>query len=257
MHDELFDRFENRLEDLGLLVDKVDENGLIHIDVGEKTLRISLDNIRKSFDQDGTFDHLDNLIDSIHSYLMEVPIPDWEKIKDRVYFSLYPSNHDFSDFINESVTSDFNKCYLHYDDKQYKWINKQKLETWNIDEATFKEHVNINMNILLEESKIETMILENGATVAFFDTKINELKSALLMSSNLKQKISPILGWPIFSVLPVCDFCYMFSSLDKDILIDALGATVVKEYKESGYEITKEIIEISDSGIEAIGKYDE
>jgi len=82
------------------------------------------------------------------------------------------------------------------------------------------------------------------------------LKSALLFSTNLKQKVSSIIGWPIYCVLPVRDFCYIFSASDKDKLINELGQTVVKEYNESGYEITKEIIKISYDGIEAIGKYD-
>ena len=46
MQDEIFDRFKSRLEDLGLTMDKIDEEGLIHIDIGENTLRISLDNVR-------------------------------------------------------------------------------------------------------------------------------------------------------------------------------------------------------------------
>lgn len=101
------------------------------------------------------------------------------------------------------------------------------------------------------------MTLENGATLAYFDTEIEELNSALLMASNLKHKISSILGWPIYSVLPVSDFCYMFSIHDKDILIDSLRPIVVKEFNESGYEITKEIIEISDDGVRTIGRYDD
>lgn len=255
MQDELFDRFKIRLEDLGLTIAKIDDDGLIHIDVGGNTLQISLENIRKSFKQDGTFEHLDNLVDSIHSYLMEIQIPGWEESRHSVYLSLFPGSYDFADFINEPVTGDFNIYYLYYDGKQYTWLNKQQLEDWDIDETTFKKQVGVNMNRLLDESSIETKVLENGTTLAYFNTEIEELKSALLMSGKLKQKVSPILGWPIFSVLPVRDFCYMFSSEDKDILIDALGSTVVKEYNESGYEITKEIIEISDDGIKAIGKY--
>jgi hypothetical protein len=47
----------------------------------------------------------------------------------------------------------------------------------------------------------------------------------------------------------------MFDEMDKDDLISSLGDTVLKEYQNSGYEITTEIIKISDEGIEAIGKY--
>ena len=140
MKDELFDRFKARVEDLGLTINMVDEDGLIHIDIDENTLRISLDNVRKCFEQDGQMDHLDNLIDSISSYLTEIPIPGWEDAKNNVYLSLFPNSHDFSDFINEPVTGDFNTYYLYYDGKQYIWINKQQLDDWNIDEPTFKRN---------------------------------------------------------------------------------------------------------------------
>ena len=43
----------------------------------------------------------------------------------------------------------------------------------------------------------------------------------------------------------------MFSEQDKDALIDSLGDTVLKEYQNSGYEITTEILRISDAGIQA------
>ena len=47
----------------------------------------------------------------------------------------------------------------------------------------------------------------------------------------------------------------MFGEKDKDELVNSLGATVLEEYKNSGYEITTEIIKISENGIETIGKY--
>jgi hypothetical protein len=87
MQDIVFERFKHRLEDLGLAIDKIDEEGLIYIEHGENTLRISVDNVLRSYEQDGTFDHLDNLVDSIHSHLMEVPIPDWQQAHLKVYCS--------------------------------------------------------------------------------------------------------------------------------------------------------------------------
>ena len=101
----------------------------------------------------------------------------------------------------------------------------------------------------------ETTALKDGTLLAYFDTPFEELKAALVFSNNLKEKISPILGWPVYCVLPVRDFCYLFSEVDMEALVESLAATVVKEYNESGYEITTEIIKISDNGIEAIGKY--
>ena len=160
MKDEVFERFQTRLEDLGLTIDRVDDGGQIHIEHGDNTLKISLDNVRKSHEQDGTFDHLDNLIDSIHSYLMEIPIPAWDECKEQIYFSLFPSSYDFSDFINDPVTDDFNKYYIFHVGQQYTWINRPQLEEWGIDEKTFKAQVNKNMDLLLDNSNVETMQLK-------------------------------------------------------------------------------------------------
>ncbi len=112
------------------------------------------------------------------------------------------------------------------------------------------------MNDLLERSTIEVLEMESGARLAYFNTEMEELKSALLLSKNLKQKISPVIGYPVYCVLPVRDFCYMFNEKDKDELINALGETVLKEYQTSGYEISTEILKISNAGIEPIGKYE-
>jgi hypothetical protein len=254
MQDIIFERLKTRLGDLGLSIDKVDEEGLIYIAHGENTLKISLDNVRRSYEQEGTFDHLDSLVDSIHSHLMEVPIPDWEQAHLNVYCSLFPSDYDFGDFLHEKVTDDFHKTYVYYESGQYIWINHDQLEAWQIDEQTFKEQVSLNMNSLLGDSNIETTETEDGFRLAFFETSIEGVKSALLFSKDLKEKIEPVLGWPIHCVLPVRDFCYMFSEKD-DELLNRLGEIVLDEYSNSAYPVTTEALLISEEGIKTVGKY--
>jgi hypothetical protein len=256
MQNIVFERFKTRLEDLGLAIDKIDEEGLIYIEQGENTLRISLDNVRRSYEQDGTFEHLDNLVDSIHSHLMEVPIPDWEQAHFKVYCSLFPSDYDFGDFLHDKVTNDFHKTYVYRDNGQYIWINHDQLKEWQIDEQTFKQQVAFNMNTLLDESSIEITETEDGLRLAFFETDIEGVKSALLFSQRLKEKVEPVLGWPIYCVLPVRNFCYMFSEKDEDLL-SRLGEIVLDEYSNSAYPVTTEALLISDEGIKTVGKYKE
>ena len=255
MQDIIFERFKTQLDNLGLSIDEIDDDGFMHIECGENTLKISLDNVRKSYEQDGTFDHLDNLVNSIKTYLTNTPIPGWEISKEKVFLSLYPSDFDYEDFINEKVTEDFHKYYVYYEDEQYFWLNYRQLDEWNIDEQEFKNQVDKNMASLLEKSRVEIVETKSKARLAYFETEIDGLKAALLFSKNLKKKVSPLLGFPIYCVLPVRDFCYMFGEKDKDELVNSLGATVLEEYKNSGYEITTEIIKISENGIETIGKY--
>ena len=71
MEDIVLVRFKSRIEDLGLSIDHIDDDGLIFITAGEEIFQISLDNVRKSYEQEGSFDHLDSLIASIHNGLIE------------------------------------------------------------------------------------------------------------------------------------------------------------------------------------------
>jgi len=256
MQDELLERFKTRLADVGLSISNIDDEGQIHIDFDDNTLKISLNNVRKSYEQDGTLDHLENLVQSIRDYMMEEQIPAWPESEEKVFWSLFPGNFEFGNHINERVTSDFHKYYVSYVNGQYVWINHKQLSIWNISEHEFKKQVDKNMNDLLEKSTNEVLEMESGARLAYFNTEMEELKSALLLSKNLKLKISPVIGYPVYCVLPVRDFCYMFNEQDKDELINALGETVLKEYRNSGYEISTEILKISNAGIEPIGKYE-
>jgi hypothetical protein len=112
------------------------------------------------------------------------------------------------------------------------------------------------MNTLLDESSIETTETDDGLRLAFFETSIEGVKSALLFSELLKEKVEAVLGWPIYCVLPVRDFCYMFSEKD-DELLSRLGEIVLEEYSKSAYPVTTEALLISDEGIKTVGKYKE
>jgi hypothetical protein len=57
-------------------------------------------------------------------------------------------------------------------------------------------------------------------------------------------------------VVPCRDFEYVNSVKDGGFL-GRLGGVVVKQYRESGYPITKDVLEVSNAGIVAIGKFPE
>src|SRR3712207_4815619 len=115
MEDILLERFKARIEDLGLAIDHIDKQGLIHIKMGEEDYQISLDNIRKSYEVDNNFDQLDHLINSIHKNLMDPNIPDWQTCKEKVFISLFPSDFNYGDIAYELVSKNFIKHYVYYD----------------------------------------------------------------------------------------------------------------------------------------------
>ena len=255
MEDILLERFKTRVEDLGLSIDHIDEDGLVFITVDDQILTVSLDNVRKSYEQEGSFEHLDSLVESIHNKLIEPEMPEWALAKEKVFLSLFPADFNYGDIVFEPVSKDFIRHYVYYEHDEYHWITFPQLEKWKITEATLKSQVDVNMSALLDASSIETTTLESGETLVYFETAMDGLRSALLFSGNVKEKLQPLLGWPVYAVLPVRDFCYVFSEKDKPRLIELLADIVIKAYEEGGYEITSEIIRISDEGIRAVGKF--
>ncbi|HID66410.1 MAG TPA: hypothetical protein EYP32_06335 [Aquificaceae bacterium] len=71
----------------------------------------------------------------------------------------------------------------------------------------------------------------------------------------MAEKVKTDFSYPFFAVIPVRDFCYIFSENDFQFFASKIGKVVVDEYKKSGYQITTEILKFTEKGIEAVGKY--
>ncbi|ANQ48571.1 hypothetical protein MY04_1194 [Flammeovirga sp. MY04] len=111
------------------------------------------------------------------------------------------------------------------------------------------------MSNIVEETKIIEKEIDN-ATLIYFETNFDPFKSALLFSNAMRTKLIEKYGSPLYAVLPVRDFCYVFKESDKDYLLNRLGEVVKKEYEKSGYPLTKEVFKITYSDIKTIGSYD-
>ena len=74
-----------------------------------------------------------------------------------------------------------------------------------------------------------------------FSTEETPFKASLILSPAFRELVSPKLGWPVFVVVPCRDFAYVISGEDRDLL-GRLGGVVVKEYQNSGYPITKDVL---------------
>jgi hypothetical protein len=79
-------------------------------------------------------------------------------------------------------------------------------------------------------------------------------KASVIFAPGFKRFASKKLEWPILAVIPCRDFIYILSEKDK-ALLNRMGQVVQKEYRESGYQITTEVLKVSDEGIKAIGKF--
>lgn len=251
--DIVLEKFKAQIEEQGLTIDTIDEEGFVFISKGDFNLKISLDNVRKNYERDSDETHISDLVNIIISYSLE-ELPGWEAAKFEIYINLFPNNFDFKDFVFSNVTESFSKVYVHSGADKFTWITKDDIKKWNITEAELDKQAYQNANLLLDNSSISFEIIEDRK-LGMINAEHDSLKGALLFAPNLKEKIYDDIGFPFYAIIPVRDFCYIFSEKDFDFFADRLGTIVVEEYKESGYPITTEILKFTENGVEAIGKY--
>lgn len=234
-------------------IDSVDETGLIYISQGELTLKVSLDNVRRDYERDKDKSRISDLVQTLISYSIEIPSK-WVDAKNDIYISLFPNDYEFNDFINHKITDEFSKVYIHSGNDKFTWITADDLKTWGITEAELDRQASINADNLLAKPKIEIEAIENHK-LGLVAVEHATLKGALLFAPAMKEKVKADFGFPFYAVIPVRDFCYIFSEKDYAFFSERIGKVVVEEYKQSGYPITTEILKFTDKGVEAVGQY--
>jgi len=251
--DFVFDEFKSQIEKHGMKIDSIDETELIYISQGETTLKVSLDNVRKNYERDKDVSHISDLVQTLISYSIELP-SQWTSVKDDIYISLFPNDHEFDNFLHSKITDEFSKVYVHSGNDKLTWIASDDLKKWNITEADLDKQANINADRLLTLITISFDTIENRR-LGYIEAEQTSLKGALLFAPSMKEKAKKDFGFPYYAVIPVRDFCYIFSEKDFEFFSSRIGQVVVDEYKKSGYPITTEILKFTDKGVEAVGQY--
>ena len=252
--DVVFNEFKLQTEKKGIKIDSIDKTGLIHISRDGWKLKVSLDNIRRDFERDSDKRQIANFVQTIFSSTVGFPST-WAEVKDSIYISLFP-NHDFSfdSVLHNKITDEFSQVYVHCGDGVEQWITSHELAKWNIDESELARQAKINADKLLSQTEISFDTIEDHK-LGMIEVERAALKAALLFAPGMKERIKKDFGFPFYAVIPVRDFCYLFSEKDFDFFSGRIGTVVVDEYKKSGHPITTEVLKFSDKGVEAVGKY--
>ena len=252
--DFVFDEFKSQIEKEGMKIDSIDETELIYITKGEITLEVSLDNVRRNYKRDNDKTHISDLVKTLVDYSIDIPT-NWSDAKKNIFISLYPNDFDFKDFINIKVTNKTNKVYLHNDNDRFTWISNTDLEKWNITDSDLENQAQKNADRILAKSQIKFDTIENRK-LGMLESKHVNLKSALLLAPSMKEKVKTDFSYPFYAVIPVRDFCYIFSEKDFEFFSQRIGPVVIDEFKQSGYPITTELLKFSDDGIKTVGIYE-
>lgn len=251
--DFVFNEFKSQIESKGMKIASIDETGLIYISQGELTLKISLDNVRRNYERDNDKTHISDLIEILVSQSTGLPY-NWADVKDHIFISLFPNDHDFEDALRVKITDEFSKVYIYSEQNKLIWITKDNLQKWSITEQELNNQASYNADKLLETTQI-TFDTIQGRKLGLIETGNTTLKGALLFAPTMKNKVKADFGFPFYAVIPVRDFCYIFSEKDFDFFSGRIGKVVVDEYKQSGYPITTEILKFTSKGVEAVGRY--
>ena len=251
--DFVFDEYKKQLEKKALKIDSVDKDGLIYITVNGTRLKVCLDNLRRDFARDNDTAIIAGYVNSLNDTIVDLP-SSWYDVKDHIYVSLFPSGFDFTGLVNEQVTKNIHKVYVYTTNTNFIWISDSDLIKWGVSDSEVKLQSAKNGDSLLSKTTIAFDTIENRR-LGFFDIEDESLKAVLLFAPSLKERIRKDLGYPFYAVIPVRDFCYLFSEKDYSFFAKKLGPVVLEEYEKSSYQLTTEILKFSDKGVEAIGQY--
>jgi hypothetical protein len=253
-NDIVYSLFQQELEKHNLHIEKTDADGFILVKKGEDLLKISLDNVRRDYERDGSTEPIANLAKALAEYGAGVPTK-WKDAREHVFMSFYPNDFDFTNLVCIPVTQHFSAGFVYGSGTTHVIISQDELDAWKIDAEQLRDQAFANAEVLLRQSNVSFTEVE-GRNLGYIETEWDALKGALLFSYGFKEQMGAQLGYPFYGIFPVRDFCYVFAEADLDFFAERLGGVVKDEYLNSGYPITTEILKFTQDDVEAIGAYE-
>jgi|GEM_PF-541449 len=231
---------------------KLGEDGGYEIKVDDITATIQLENVSRDFARDRDPDRIKTFVETI---LKQLQIPEWETARPRIRWSLEPTDMPLEDAIHDRISDQVALILVHVstDETQVMWVSETMARKWGQSKETLFDAAVENMQRLLVEASIEFEEIEEHK-LGMLNTKYIAFKAALVFCPGFKVIAEPVLGWPLFVVMPCRDFVYLIPERDQDIL-GRVGQVVVREFNESAYPLCTEVFELTDTGLRAIGEF--
>ncbi|MFN7878352.1 MAG: hypothetical protein ACK5PB_23750 [Pirellula sp.] len=250
--DDLFQiELANRNLSFTLTVD-----GLYEIQIGDVTATVNLENIRRNYERDNDADAVTRFAKQLDVEMFD-EIPDWESVKSYVRFSIEPSDYEtgFKDTLHEIVTDELIKVFVFTspDGSRISWITHAMLADWKVKHESVVSQANTNMDLMVAGTTLEIEEID-GVKLGMLSMSDTPFKASLILAQAFHELVRPTHGWPVYVVAPTRDFVYVISCENRDFL-GRLGATVVREYNDSGYPVTVDVLEVGSSGVRAIGSF--
>jgi hypothetical protein len=217
-----------------------------------KELFVSLGNLRREYGRDFDESRVARFIDSVLS--LEFRSRSWEEVRDSILFCIEPTDDVERSNFRRSISDLVDRVPVHFDATRgtITWISPSMLSAWSVDLEEVEAAASNNLGAILAQATLQHQEID-GVRLGYLET-VHPFKSAMILAPNLREVVSPLLGWPLYAVIPDRNFLYMWAAEHKDFAA-RLGGVVVDEFGSAPYPISTEVFEISDEGIMAIGEF--
>lgn len=243
--------FEQELARRGLAYVREDESAYrIQLDGGEVVANLT--NIIRNAERDDDVGVIARYLDQVIGAI-RATIPEWREASHLLFFSAEPADQDFGEAVTRTVTEEVARVLTLTDAQQSRltWVTPQMCSTWGVTPAEASAMALTNQDTLLDGLELQFDEVD-GHRLGMIPLD-SPYKASVIFAPRFKQCVQGALGWPVLVVVPCRDFIYVVS--DNSPLLNRMGSVVVREFSESGYPITTEVIRVSDEGLSGIGKF--
>lgn len=234
---------------------KREEDDVYSVEIDHRSYTINLENRRRDAEREDDPQALRRFVDEIASIATNsgADAQSWPEVRRNLLLALEAPGHDFSDVLWKPLTDELSSIVTLMDPRHSRitWVTTSMCANWAVEASDVVAAAKRNQDALLRGIELE--IHESEEFKLGMVPLGSPYKASVVLAPSFRQWVEPRMGWPVYAVVPCRDFIYVLPE-DRDLL-GRLGGVVVREFKESGYPLTTEVLRISDEGIEAIGKY--
>lgn len=248
---DVVQHFREELAKHNIEVGRADQEGFYHVSYAGLEMTVSLENVKLNAIRDNSFSPVDTLVESILSAGTKPAT--FAEVRGMLIPSLESSTIIVGNSLTEPITKQIELRYLIDKGNQLLYVDSNDIKKWNVSIDQIRSISNKNLDDIYRKAKISSSAV-GGHILYYFETGF-PLKSTFIISKTFVETYLQKFGGDFYAVLPTRDFCYFFSGADKDYFLPRLGSTVKKEYSDSGYKVSEEVVKIGKDGIEAIGSY--
>jgi hypothetical protein len=252
MHNDVAILFEHELSRRGVSFRRDPDSGRYVLNARGLELFVSLENVAREYRRDENPACIARFIDTVLA--TDVDHATWAQAQGSIFYCLEPSDHVEPSELRSAVSDRVDRVPVFFQEStgRIAWVSEKMLRDWQITTDDLSAAALGNLARLLLETPIEHSDID-GVRLGHFVSSL-PFKSALMLAPNLRQRVEPLIGWPLYAVAPARDFLFLWAAKHADFT-GRVGGVVVDEFTKSPYPISTEVFEISDGGIKAIGAF--